>query len=131
MWLFRFSNTDVVNTCDAQVSNTTQPLDHPSYNFHKMPEDVESSESISISPNDNIDEFNEPEGNFQSVDMTEGKDIECSKCRRKNNSPSIPFHFVTIGCHKMIHRWFRGWPTYYLFRMRQFCNIFKGCLLEI
>ena len=104
----RFSNTNVVNTCDAQVPSTTQPLDHPSYIYHEMPEDVESSESNSTSSKNDIDEFYEPEVSFQSVDTTEGKVLECSKCRRRNNSPSLPLKFVTIGCHKIIHRLFHG-----------------------
>ena len=108
MAIERFSNTDVVNTCDAPVLSTTQPLDQPSYIFHETPEDIESSEIKSISSNDDIDELYEPKVNFQSADTNEGKVIECSKCRRKNNSPSIPLQFVKIACHKIIHRLFHG-----------------------
>ena len=73
----RFSNTDVVNLCDAQVLFTTQTREIPSHIFHDIPDDVESSKTNPILSNDGIEKFREPKISFQSVDTTKGIEVEC------------------------------------------------------
>ena len=45
---------------------------------------------------------------FQPINAADIVEQECPKCRRRNNSPSLPLKFVAISCRKIIHRMFFG-----------------------